>query len=93
MTADLEEKTDRYCRLLADALDAATVAPPPDTPMEAAARECREMAAAYLEDAQHFREAGDLVNALAAASYGHGWLDAGARIGLFRVPEGHLFAA
>ena len=92
MAADLAEKTDRYCRLLADALDAAEVAPPADTPMEAGANECREMAVAYLADAEHFRENGDLVNALAAASYGHGWLDAGARLGLFEIPDGHLFA-
>ncbi|PSP75349.1 DUF357 domain-containing protein [Halobacteriales archaeon QS_3_64_16] len=93
MAADLEEKTDRYCGLLAEALDAATVAPPEDTPLRAAAEDCREMATAYLEDAEHFREEGDPVNALAAASYGHGWIDAGARLGLFEIPEGHLFAA
>ena len=93
MAADLAEKTDRYCRLLAEALNAAEVAPPTDTPMEAGAKECREMAAAYLADAEHFSENGDLVNALAAASYGHGWLDAGARLGLFEIPDGHLFAA
>jgi hypothetical protein len=93
MAADLEEKTDRYCGLLAEALDAARVAPPADTPLSAAAEECQEMARAYLADAEHFREEGDLVNALAAASYGHGWLDAGARLGLFEIPEGHLFAA
>jgi uncharacterized protein len=28
------------------------------------------------------------VNALAAFSYGHGWLDAGARLGVLDVPEG-----
>ena len=92
MAADLAEKTDRYCELLAKALDAARGAPPEGTPMAAAAGECREMAVAYLEDARYFREEGDLVNALAAASYGHGWLDAGARLGLFEIPEGHLFA-
>lgn len=92
MTADLAEKTDRYEGLLAEALDAATIAPPPGTPMEAAATECREMADSYLEDGRHFRDDDDLVNALAAFSYGHAWLDAGARIGLFDVPtEGHLF--
>lgn len=93
MAADLEEKTDRYRRLLADALDAAEIAPPADTPMEAAAQECREMAAAYLADAEHFAEEEDPVNALAAVSYGHGWLDAGARLGLFEIPDGPLFAA
>ena len=50
------------------------------------------MARSYLEDGRHFRDQDDLVNALAAFSYGHAWLDAGARIGLLNVPEeGHLF--
>ncbi|MFD1645805.1 DUF357 domain-containing protein [Haloarchaeobius litoreus] len=92
MAADLQEKTDRYHDLLAEALDEVTVAPPEDTPMGEAALDCLEMAASYLDDGEHFREEDDLVNALAAFSYGHAWLDAGARVGLFDVPrEGHLF--
>ncbi|WP_135828468.1 DUF357 domain-containing protein [Halorussus halobius] len=92
MAADLHEKTDRYEELLAEALDAAEVAPPADTPMGEAAAECLEMAESYLRDGRHFREDGDPVNALASFSYGHAWLDAGARVGLFDVPrEGHLF--
>ena len=92
MAADLAEKTDRYERLLGDALDEATIAPPDGTPLRESAQEYREMARSYLEDGRHFREEGDLVNALASFSYGHAWLDAGARIGLFDVPEqGHLF--
>jgi hypothetical protein len=92
MTADLEEKTDRYERLLSEALDAADVAVPATTPLGEAAGECEEMARSYLKDGRHFRENDDLVNALASFSYGHAWLDAGARIGLFDVPEeGHLF--
>jgi hypothetical protein len=92
MGADLEEKTDRYERLLAEALDAAEVRVPADSPLGAAAADCREMAAAYLDDGRHFRDADDPVNALAAFSYGHAWLDAGARIGLFDVPtDGELF--
>ena len=90
--ADIAEKTDRYENLLAEALAAAEVAVPADTPLAAAAAEFEEMARSYLEDGCHFREEEDLVNALAAFSYGHAWLDAGARIGLFDVPEtGHLF--
>jgi len=89
---DIEAKTDQYEEMLAAALDAATVAPPEGTPMAAAATDCAEMARSYLEDGRHFRAADDSVNALAAFSYGHAWLDAGARIGLFEVPEeGHLF--
>ena len=92
MPADITEKTDRYEGLLAEAVDAADIAPPEGTPMHDAALECAEMATSYLEDGRHFREEEDLVNALAAFSYGHAWLDAGARIGLFDVPtEGHLF--
>jgi hypothetical protein len=90
--ADLEEKTDRYERLLSEALDAATTTPPEGTPLRESATEFREMAASYLDDGRHFREQDDPVNALAAFSYGHAWLDAGARIGLFEVPtEEHLF--
>ena len=37
------------------------------------------------EDAKYFRDKNDYVNALAALSYAHAWLDAGARIGLFDV--------
>ena len=92
MAADLEEKTDRYERLLAEALDAASVSPPEGTPLAEAAAEFEEMARSYLEDGRHFRERDDPVNALAAFSYGHAWLDAGARLGVFAVPEeGHLF--
>lgn len=92
MAAALEEKTNRYEGLLAEALDAAEIAPPVGTPMHDAALECEEMAASYLDDGRHFRADDDLVNALASFSYGHAWLDAGARIGLFDVPtDGHLF--
>ena len=45
-----------------------------------------------IADGRYFRAEDDPVNALASFSYGHAWLDAGARIGLFDVPsEGHLF--
>lgn len=90
--SDIEAKTDRYEELLAAALEAAAVAPPADTPLAAAAREYEEMARSYLEDGRHFRSEDDTANALAAFAYGHAWLDAGARLGLFDVPtEGHLF--
>ncbi|MFQ3320505.1 MAG: hypothetical protein ACI80F_002588 [Natronomonas sp.] len=92
MAADLEEKTNRYEELLAEALEAAEIAAQEGTPLHDAAREYREMAESYLEDGRHFRAEDDLVNALASFSYGHGWMDAGARMGVFDVPtEGHLF--
>lgn len=92
MSADLEEKTDRYESLLDRALEAAEIAPPEGTPLHEAALTYREMAESYLEDGRHFREQDDPVNALASFSYGHGWMDAGAQIGVFEVPtEGDLF--
>jgi hypothetical protein len=95
MAADLEEKTDRYERMLADALAAAEVAVPPDTALGEGAAACLEMASAYLDDGRHFRADGDPVNALASFSYGYGWLDAGVRLGLFDVPDAdrHLFTS
>lgn len=89
---EIAEKTERYGRLLAEALDAAEVASPEGTPLADGADDCVEMARSYLEDGRHFQAEGDLVNALAAFSYGHAWLDAGARLGVLDVPqEGHLF--
>lgn len=93
MPANLAEKTDRYERMLADAL--ATVEPtaPPETPLGESAAACTEMAGSYLDDGRHFRAEDDPVNALASFAYGHGWLDCGVRMGLFDVPEesAHLF--
>jgi hypothetical protein len=92
MAAELAEKTDRYESLLADAVEAAEITAPAGTPLHDAATEFAEMAESYLADGRHFRDQNDPVNALAAFSYGHGWLDAGARAGLFDVPtEGELF--
>lgn len=90
--AELTEKTDRYEGLLAEAVAAVEVRPPAGTPLAEAAADLVEMAESYLADGRHFRAEDDLVNALAAFSYGHAWLDAGARLGLFAVPtEGDLF--
>ncbi len=50
-----------------------------------AAADFLAMAKNYLSDSKHFAKEGDLLTALAAASYAHAWLDAGARLGLFKV--------
>ncbi|WP_138007514.1 DUF357 domain-containing protein [Halalkalirubrum salinum] len=87
MPAELDEKTDRYETMLADALTQASAVAPSGTPLGDAAADCREMAESYLEDGRHFRSSGDPVNALASFSYGYGWLDAGVRFGLFEIPS------
>ena len=50
-----------------------------------------DMIERYFSDANHFYEKGDFVNAFAALNYAHGWLDAGARIGLYDVHDSELF--
>lgn len=92
MDDQLSEKTDKYESLLETALSEVSIAPDADTPLGEVAAEFYEMAESYHRDGLHFRENDDDINALAAFSYGHAWLDAGARIGVFSVPsEGHLF--
>jgi hypothetical protein len=49
------------------------------------AEDALDMAKRYFSDAKHFEEKDDYVNAFAALNYAHGWLDAGARLGLFDV--------
>lgn len=44
-----------------------------------------DMATRYHADAVHFHAKGDFVNAFATCNYAHGWLDAGARLGVFDV--------
>ena len=46
----------------------------------------------YISDAEHFNKKNDKVNAFAALNYAHGWLDAGAKLGLWKVSNSRLFA-
>jgi len=47
----------------------------------------------YFSDALHFKKKGEIVNAFAALNYAHGWIDAGARLGIFDVHDSELFTA
>lgn len=87
MSEYLWEKTYVYEEMLTEALTAVSIAEGADSE----ASECLEMAEAYLEDGRHFLEANDLPNALAAFAYGHGWLDAGVRIGVLKAEDPELF--
>lgn len=80
-----EEKIDRYLDITKRALDKLKVAAPDRSYNKRLADDFLEMANSYYNDAKHFRESGDLVTAFAAVNYAHGWLDCGARIGLFDV--------
>jgi len=52
-----------------------------------------DMIKRYVSDAEHFAKKKDYVNAFAALNYAHGWLDAGARLGIFDVHDSKLFTA
>jgi hypothetical protein len=80
-----EEHIDRYLDTTRRALDKLRIAVPERSFGRKAADDFLNMASSYYRDAQHFRETGDLVNAFASVNYAHGWLDCGARLGLFDV--------
>ena len=50
-----------------------------------------DMIKRYISDAKHFYEKQDFVNTFAALNYAHGWLDAGARLGIFDVHDSKYF--
>lgn len=58
---------------------------------EKQAKEILEMTKNYLSDAKHFYSKKDFINAFAALNYAHGWLDSGARLGIFSVDDDRLF--
>ncbi|MDV0446649.1 hypothetical protein MsAg5_04980 [Methanosarcinaceae archaeon Ag5] len=91
MPADLHEKTIRYERLLAAALLKAVPSPIESSHMMSVARDFKTMADSYHKDGLHFMDQNDYVNALASFSYGHAWLDAGAKLGVFDVDDDVLF--
>ena len=93
MAAELVEKTTRYRRLLREALDDVKKVEGMDPFLVKIADDYYNMAESYYADGLHFFDAEDLVNALVCFSYGHAWLDAGVRLGVFRVTKRDLFAA
>lgn len=82
-----EQRIDKYLDTTKRALEKLRIAAPPKSFNKKLADSFLEMARSYFDDARHFREKGDLVNAFACVNYAHGWLDAGARIGLFEVDQ------
>ena len=51
------------------------------------AKEFLEMADGYLNDSLHFLKNKDYIRAIAAIYYAHGWLDAGARLGFWKLAK------
>ena len=82
-----EAKIDRYLDITRRALEKLNVVTPERSFSKRLADDFLNMATSYYNDAKHFRENGDFVTAFAAVNYAHGWIDCGARIGLWDVGE------
>jgi len=82
-----DEKIEKYLNTTKRALDKLKIAAPARSFNRKLAEDFLNMATSYYSDALHFRSSGDYVNAFASVNYAHGWLDCGARIGLFDVGE------
>lgn len=81
------EKVETYLDVTARALAKLKVAPPTPSHLKDVADDFLQMATSYHADAKHFAGVGDHVNAFACCNYAHGWLDAGARLGLWDVGQ------
>lgn len=79
------ERVEKYLSLTSSALSKLKVAAPDRSFSRRLAEDFLSMARSYFEDAKEFARNGELVNAFACVNYAHGWLDCGARIGLFDV--------
>lgn len=79
------ERVEKYITLTSEALSKLSVAAPERSFNRKLAEDFLQMARSYFDDAKDFARKGDLVNAFACVNYAHGWLDSGARIGLFEV--------
>ena len=84
-----KEKLDKYRSLTAKALEIAKNSVLKRKKKEA--KEIIEMVENYLSDSKYFQDRGDFISAFAALNYAHGWLDSGARLGIFNVKDDRLF--
>ncbi|MBU4374804.1 MAG: DUF357 domain-containing protein [Euryarchaeota archaeon] len=89
--AVLEEKVKRYEGMLNKALKAFEISPQENSHLRKVADDYSTMASSYYDDGVHFQKDGDMVNAIVCFSYGHAWLDAGVKLGIFKVNDENLF--
>lgn len=79
------ERLKKYFDVTGRALKKVKIASEKKIIWKSAAEDFLDMANRYFADAKHFEKKGDIATAFAALNYAHGWLDAGARLGLFDV--------
>jgi uncharacterized protein len=84
-----DERLEKYFSITHEAFEMASKSATKG--FESERKDFLDMISRYIKDAEHFKEQGNIVNAFAALNYAHGWLDAGARIGMFDVHDSRLF--
>ncbi|RJQ16867.1 DUF357 domain-containing protein [Candidatus Woesearchaeota archaeon] len=85
-----EEKLNKYLDLTKKALALVKKAEKDDKRMKEV-EDLIDLSERYYSDALHFKEKGDYVLAFSAVNYAHAFLDAGARLKLFKVSDSSLF--
>ena len=85
-----KQKLEKYYNLSYKALNIAKISVVKNKMKEA--KEIFEMVEAYLSDSNHFKKKGDYVLGYGALNYAHGWIDAGARLKIYKVKDKNLFA-
>jgi Uncharacterized protein conserved in archaea len=81
----LDEKVHRYHRLLGEAIQAIEPAPDEASILWKGCEEIQDRSASSLRQGVERCQEGKRWDALWWFAYGHGWLDAGVRTGLFRI--------
>ena len=90
MNSISEKKLEKYFSITKEALEKAELSVN-RTELVEERKDFLDMIKRYISDAEHFAKKQDKVNAFAALNYAHGWLDAGARLGIFDVHDSRLF--
>ncbi|MDD1672943.1 MAG: DUF357 domain-containing protein [Methanomicrobiales archaeon] len=84
-TQRLQEKIDRYYRLLKEGITALEPAPDGVSTLRKGAEEILIRANSALKEGREHCSGNQILEALRKFGYGHGWLDTGVRTGLFRI--------
>lgn len=87
-----DEKLTHYFSVAKRALDEVKIITPKGSHLEIVAWDYLDMAKRYYSDADYYKQKGEYVTAFASLNYLHGFLDAGARLGVFKVSSNDLFA-
>lgn len=89
LVGHLEEKTERYHRMLDSAITGVAPAPDKESPVFTASTKIIGVAGRHLTEGSGYEQGKEGNNSLSSAlwhfSYGYGWLDAGVRMGILSI--------